>query len=82
MLFGYHGDSGPTLKPSPASVKAVKQPHRLAERARQMADGGADADDPIERLDQRGGVGEVAKLVGPGKAASTPYLETRCRVSV
>jgi hypothetical protein len=36
---------GPTLKPSPASVKAVEQPHRLAERARQMADGGVDADD-------------------------------------
>src|ERR1700679_4155813 len=41
----------PLGHPAPACIEAVEQPHRLAERARQMRHGGVDRDHQVELID-------------------------------
>ena len=52
------------FQPAPVGVGRQQQPHRLAQRARQMRDAGVHGDHQIELHDQRGGVFEAVQIGG------------------
>src|SRR5436305_11862910 len=63
------GRIGAIEQPAEIRGEGEQQPCRLAHRAREMRDGGIDADDQIERTDESRRVGEVLKLVRPVEQA-------------
>ena len=59
---GYHGLSSRPLKPAPATVVAVEQQHRRAQRPSQMRHRGIHADHYVEIGNDGGSVGEVGGI--------------------